>query len=285
MGDYIFTHYFGRLIRMFLNHFFRIFKGEKMSYQGDLDQYKKKLRVDPRDHDTRFNLGFTYLAKGDMTKAFVELETALKQKVFKESKSEPEKVPRGFHILFFPKSMVSEGLTGAVQKAEIIPLYEANSQNHQEKERDPNSLFGKTSLPSKEQERVLYYLHLSLSQMYLQMGKINLAIEEGNIALRLKSKDSSLYIYLGSLYKITGEYFKAIELCKKALQLDKNNFVPAYNISCYYALLKKFDKAIAWLRKACRRGFADFSYAEKDPDLVKLVSQEDYLKLKQDLIK
>ncbi len=256
-----------------------------MSYQGDLDQYKKKLRVDPRDHDTRFNLGFTYLAKGDMTKAFVELETALKQKVFKESKSEPEKVPRGFHILFFPKSMVSEGLTGAVQKAEIIPLYEANSQNHQEKERDPNSLFGKTSLPSKEQERVLYYLHLSLSQMYLQMGKINLAIEEGNIALRLKSKDSSLYIYLGSLYKITGEYFKAIELCKKALQLDKNNFVPAYNISCYYALLKKFDKAIAWLRKACRRGFADFSYAEKDPDLVKLVSQEDYLKLKQDLIK
>ncbi len=58
------------------------------------------------------------------------------------------------------------------------------------------------------------------------------------------------YTYIGWMLSFKGEYEKAIELCKKAIEIDPDFGNPYNDIGSYLMKLNKFDDAIAWLEKA-----------------------------------
>lgn len=54
---------------------------------------------------------------------------------------------------------------------------------------------------------------------------------------------------------------------RELIPLDKNNFVPWYNLACALAMQGKNDEAVAMLRQSILRGFSDLRQMETDPNL------------------
>lgn len=65
----------------------------------------------------------------------------------------------------------------------------------------------------------------------------------------------------------TKDYAAAEEPLRELLELDPDNFVPAYNLACVRALLGDPDEALALLERAITRGFVDRGQMERDPHL------------------
>lgn len=92
-----------------------------------------------------------------------------------------------------------------------------------------------------------------------------------NVAEAQPSSDSSKawnFYQEGTNAYINKEYKKSIELFLKAVPLPpeytRNAF---YNIGCCYSLLGNADKAIEYLNKSIKAGFADYKWMNADPDL------------------
>ena len=79
---------------------------------------------------------------------------------------------------------------------------------------------------------------------------------------------------LGRIYKLEGDYPRAIAEHKLALASDPELPDLYYNIACYYALLKREDDALTWLALAIDHGFARMSTLREDPDLKVLSGDE-----------
>ncbi len=72
---------------------------------------------------------------------------------------------------------------------------------------------------------------------------------------------------LGRIYKLQGDYARAIAEHKLAIATDPDLPDAYYNVACYYALLKRPDDAITWLAAALDHGFGRREMLSSDPDL------------------
>ena len=59
----------------------------------------------------------------------------------------------------------------------------------------------------------------------------------------------------------------AADLIERHLQREPSDAVMLYNAACVQCRLGELDQAAAYLIKALKAGFADISYARRDPDL------------------
>lgn len=75
---------------------------------------------------------------------------------------------------------------------------------------------------------------------------------------------------LAQLYTLTGQYNKGLELDKRLAQLLVCDPIIFYNLACSYSLMGDIDKSLQALRDALEKGYRDFSYMDKDPDLANL---------------
>ncbi|HQR08348.1 MAG TPA: S41 family peptidase [Gemmatales bacterium] len=78
---------------------------------------------------------------------------------------------------------------------------------------------------------------------------------------------------------MTKQYHQAIEAANKAIETGFNLSGQMYNIACGYALLGKKEEAIAWLKKALDKGFAEQETLEKDDDLDSLRDDPRFIQL------
>jgi tetratricopeptide (TPR) repeat protein len=109
-------------------------------------------------------------------------------------------------------------------------------------------------------------VHHNLGKAYFEKGRIDQAIQEGEIALRLIAnldrKENVKFVLnlLGGAYFAKGETEAALRVFERAIEVDPNFATSYYNLSCILATKKEKEKALEYLKKAI---FLDQKYKEK----------------------
>ena len=109
--------------------------------------------------------------------------------------------------------------------------------------------------------------HYCLAGVFKSLSRIDGAEEHCRRAIALNPRFAPAYILLGALLKAQGRIEDSIQACKKAVLLDPDCVAAYYDLACYYSLQGKQEQALASMEMALCKGFADFAWAWKDPDL------------------
>jgi tetratricopeptide (TPR) repeat protein len=125
-------------------------------------------------------------------------------------------------------------------------------------------------------------VHHNLGRAYFEKGRIDQAIQEGEIALRLSAnlnrKENLKFVLnlLGGAYFVKGDTDVAIRMLQRAVEVDPNFATSFYNLSCILAVKKEQDKALEYLKKAIS---LDQKYKEKartDKDFINLRTLKEF---------
>lgn len=100
-------------------------------------------------------------------------------------------------------------------------------------------------------------------------------------AVLLNPRFAPAYILLGALLKQPGRLDECINACKKAVLLDPDCTAAYYDLACYYSLLAKREQSLAAMEMALCKGFRDFDWVLKDPDLESLRQNPEFKLLLQ----
>jgi tetratricopeptide (TPR) repeat protein len=125
-------------------------------------------------------------------------------------------------------------------------------------------------------------VHHNLGKAYLEKGRIDQAIQEGEIALRLSANldrnENVKFVLnlLGGAYFMKGETEVALRVFRRAIELYPNFATSYYNLSCILATKKEKEKALEYLEKAIS---LDQKYKEKartDKDFNNLRGEKEF---------
>lgn len=78
---------------------------------------------------------------------------------------------------------------------------------------------------------------------------------------------------LGDAYTRRGKFVDGLKIDEQLSALRPDDPTVLYNLACSYALTKRYEDAIAVLARAIDRGYNDFKWLLKDPDLAGLRQQ------------
>ena len=115
-----------------------------------------------------------------------------------------------------------------------------------------------------------FEIHYCLSGVYKSLEKFAEAERHCRRSLVLNARFAPAYILLGSILKRPGSLEESVLACKKALLVDPDCLAAYYDLACYYSLLGKGDQSLAAMEMALCKGFTDFDWLLKDPDLESL---------------
>jgi len=90
-----------------------------------------------------------------------------------------------------------------------------------------------------------------------------------SILARDTSNLTVMEMLAGFLTKV-GRIDEGLELDQKIVVMDPDNAISHYNLACSLALKRRLVESIAALRGALERGYNDFDWLMKDPDLTGL---------------
>ncbi len=123
--------------------------------------------------------------------------------------------------------------------------------------------------------------HYCLAGVYKSLDRLKDAETHCRRTLELNPRFAPAYILLGSLLKKPGRLEESIAACKKAVLVDPDCTAAYYDLACYYSLLAKREQALAAMEMALCKGFADFDWVLRDPDLETLRQNPEFLLLLQ----
>lgn len=109
--------------------------------------------------------------------------------------------------------------------------------------------------------------HYCLAGVFKSLSRQSDAEEHCRRAIGINPRFAPAYILLGALLKTRDRLDDSIQACKKAVLLDPDCVAAYYDLACYYSLQGKRDQALASMEMAMCKGFSDFAWALKDPDL------------------
>ncbi len=109
--------------------------------------------------------------------------------------------------------------------------------------------------------------HYCLAGVFKSMARPEDAETHCRRALELNPRFAPAYILLGALVKSPERLEESVTACKKAVLLDPECTAAYYDLACYYSLLGKREQALASMEMALCKGFSDFAWVLKDPDL------------------
>ena len=115
-----------------------------------------------------------------------------------------------------------------------------------------------------------FEIHYCLAGVYKSLEKSAEAERHCRRSLELNARFAPGYILLGSILKRPGSLEESVLACKKALLLDPDCLAAYYDLACYYSLLGKGEQSLAAMEMALCKGFTDFDWLLKDPDLESL---------------
>jgi tetratricopeptide (TPR) repeat protein len=72
---------------------------------------------------------------------------------------------------------------------------------------------------------------------------------------------------LGDNYTRRGKFVDGLKVDEHLSKLRPDDPLVLYNLACSYALTKRYEQAVAALIRAIDRGYQDFRWIAKDPDL------------------
>ncbi len=182
-----------------------------------LEAKKKKKKTDLY----YYNMGVSYLNKKDPEKAIPFLEKAAKMN------------PKNFQI--FHALGIAYSMLGEVNRAEeyfkiAISLNPAYGPSHnllgviytqkglyQKAEQEFKKALEDIAYPTKEA------VYLNMAKLYLKMGKRQKALSTLDQAIVINKDYSPAYAFKGYIYALQGDYLRAKELYKAALDRDREN--------------------------------------------------------------
>ena len=124
-------------------------------------------------------------------------------------------------------------------------------------------------------------LHLQLGKIYQAQNLNTSAVEQFKLAITRHPKSigiDALYS-LAKLHADQGHYETAISFMKQAISFQPLKPSHYYNIACLYAQQDIPDKALAWLKKALDRGYANWNQIQTDEDLESIRNTKEFRKL------
>ena len=72
---------------------------------------------------------------------------------------------------------------------------------------------------------------------------------------------------LGDDYTRRGKLKEGLKIDERLVRLHPHDPTMLYNLACSYALTRRYERAVASLSRAIERGYRDFKWLVKDPDL------------------
>jgi len=81
---------------------------------------------------------------------------------------------------------------------------------------------------------------------------------------------------LGDLYTRQGFYEKGLRVDERLAELRPDDPTVYYNLACSYSLMNEVASADRAIKRSIELGYEDFEHMQKDPDLLNLLSSEEF---------
>jgi tetratricopeptide (TPR) repeat protein len=114
------------------------------------------------------------------------------------------------------------------------------------------------------------YPRYELIRAYVQSGRYDRAIAEGERARTLSNDSSRLAAALGRAYAAGGHKDKARQVLADLVAKAKDKYVSAYGIATIYIGLGEREQALDWLGRACDEHSTALVYVNADPVFAEL---------------
>jgi tetratricopeptide (TPR) repeat protein len=109
--------------------------------------------------------------------------------------------------------------------------------------------------------------HYCLAGIYKSLERPDQAEACCRASMRRNPGFAPTYLLLASILRMTGRVAESADAARMAVMLDPDCAPAHYDLACYYALAGEPRKALAALEAALDKGFCDFEWAGRDPDL------------------
>ncbi len=109
--------------------------------------------------------------------------------------------------------------------------------------------------------------HYCLAGMHKSLGRLGQAESHCRKSMEYNPAFCPAFILLGSIVKLEGRLLESAEAVQKALFIDPDCAPAYYDLACYRALSGEIDPAFEALETALTKGFRDFEWMGRDPDL------------------
>jgi len=107
--------------------------------------------------------------------------------------------------------------------------------------------------------------HLQLAQVYVELGKTDLALDALNIAGRLSAANSKVIALRGYIFARTERRNEALEVLNILEAISRERYVPPYAIALVHAGLGQQDLALQWLERAYEARDVHLAFVPIDP--------------------
>jgi tetratricopeptide (TPR) repeat protein len=109
--------------------------------------------------------------------------------------------------------------------------------------------------------------HYCLAGIYKSLERPDKAEAHCRLSLRHHPGFAPSFLLLASILRMTGRIGESADAARMAVLLDPDCAPAHYDLACYYALAGEEGKALTALENALNKGFCDFEWAGRDPDL------------------
>lgn len=109
--------------------------------------------------------------------------------------------------------------------------------------------------------------HYCLAGIYKSLERADRAETHCRTSIRHNPGFTPGYLLLASILRMTGRVSESVDAARVAVMLDPECAPAHYDLACYHALAGEPQKALAALEAALDKGFCDFEWACRDPDL------------------
>jgi tetratricopeptide (TPR) repeat protein len=109
--------------------------------------------------------------------------------------------------------------------------------------------------------------HYCLAGIYKSLERPDQAERHCRASVRHNPGFAPTFLLLASILRMTGRVADSADAARMAVLLDPDCAPAHYDLACYYALAGESVKALAALEAALDKGFCDFEWVGRDPDL------------------
>jgi tetratricopeptide (TPR) repeat protein len=118
--------------------------------------------------------------------------------------------------------------------------------------------------------------HYCLAGLYKSLERLDKAESHCRRSLAFNPGFSPSFILLASICRLTGRLEDSTDAARMAVLLDPDCAPAHYDLACYYSLSGEETRALHSLEAALSKGFCDFDWAGRDPDLEKVRARPEF---------
>ncbi|HEV3513364.1 MAG TPA: tetratricopeptide repeat protein [Candidatus Sulfotelmatobacter sp.] len=213
-----------------------------------IDQYEQIVKLDPDSVDDHLLLGRLYRLNNDLSKAEVELKTAIK------IDPTSEEAVTTLAMLYTDEGDTSQALkvlSSIPDSARSAKLYSALGAAYEQRKDY------KKAIDAYKHAIVLDRDNLDairgLAENYLNDGQLDQALEQYKVIADSNPEDAQTYVRMAEIYRRQGKYDLALENLKRADTLVPDTMDVPYSMAAVYQAQGRYDDAIKLLQDLLKK--------------------------------